>query len=204
MDTRVSQHLRLQAGEYVIEHLPHGTVLPPSADWTALVRAPEGLTVVRRVAGTDAASEGRWVAFYSGQTAHALDLPGMLAALVSPLAQASIPVFVTSTYHADLIFVPAEHWSEAAGILRRAGHEVDDAVDGSAELSADHGRVRGAGRPGRPMGQAGGDRSYWPESSRALGSAGTSTECCLSAASGTISRARSWVEASTTGAALPS
>ncbi len=41
-------------------------------------------------------------------------------------------------------------------------------------------------------------------SSRAAASAGTSTEYCLSTSSGTISRARSWVEASTTGAAAPS
>ncbi len=36
------------------------------------------------------------------------------------------------------------------------------------------------------------------------GSAGTSTECCCSAARGTTSSARSWVEASTTYAAAPS
>jgi uncharacterized protein len=101
MDNRVSQHLNLQPGEYVIEHLPQGTVPPSSADWVALVRAPEGLTIVRRLTGTEADSEGRWAAFYSGQTAHDLDLPGMLAAVVNPLGQAAIPGFVTSTYHAD-------------------------------------------------------------------------------------------------------
>lgn len=134
MDDRASQHLHLQAGEYVIEHLPQGAVAPASADWAALVRAPEGLTVVRRPAVAETAPAGRWVAFYSGQTAHSLDLPGMLAAVVNPLAQAAIPVFVTSTYHADLVFVPAERWTEAAGTLRRAGHVVHDPVGASANF----------------------------------------------------------------------
>jgi uncharacterized protein len=132
MDNRVSQHLNLQPGEYVIEHLPQGTVPPSSADWVALVRAPEGLTIVRRLTGTEADSEGRWAAFYSGQTAHDLDLPGMLAAVVNPLGQAAIPGFVTSTYHADLVFVPAERRHEAAGILRRAGHRVHDAASSAS------------------------------------------------------------------------
>jgi len=95
----------------------------------ALVRAPEGLTVVRPARPEDPA-DGRWVAFYSDEGAHGLDVPGMLAALVSPLARAAVPVFVASTYHADLVFVPAARREEAAGIMRRSGHLVHDAGDG--------------------------------------------------------------------------
>ena len=53
----------------------------------------------------------------------------------------------------------------------------------------------------RPASRALGPGGY---SSRVAASAGTSTEYCLSTSSGTISSARSWVEASTTGAAAPS
>jgi uncharacterized protein len=132
MDNRVSQHLRIQPGEYVIEHLAQGTVPPSSADWLALVRAPEGLTIVRRPAVSEEPAGGRWVAFYGGQTAHDLDMPGMLAAVVNPLAQASLSVFVTSTYHADLVFVQAERRREATEILRQAGHVVHDTLDAPA------------------------------------------------------------------------
>jgi hypothetical protein len=128
----VSQHLRIQPEECVIEHLPQGTELPSAAGWLALVRAPEGLTVVRRSTLADDPSAGRWVAFYSGQTAHGLDVPGMLAAVVSPLAQAGLSVFVASTYHADMVFVQAERVREAADTLRRAGHKVCDSADASA------------------------------------------------------------------------
>jgi uncharacterized protein len=132
VDNRVSQHLHIQPGEYVIESLPQDTVPPSSADWVALIRVPEGLTIVRHPAGADERSGDRWAAFYSGQSAHGLDLPGMLAAVIDPLAQAALPVFVTSTYHADLVFVPAERRHEAAEILRRAGHMVHDATAGLA------------------------------------------------------------------------
>ena len=132
MDHRVSQHLRIQPGEWVIEHLSQSAVPPTGADWLALVRAPEGLTIVRRPAVSEEPAGGRWIAFYSGQTAHGLDLPGMLAAVVNPLAQAALSVFVTSTYHADLVFVQAERRHEAAEILRQAGHVIQDTVDDSA------------------------------------------------------------------------
>ena len=131
MDNRVSQHLRIQPGEYVIEHLSQGTVPPSDADWLALVRGPEGLTIVRRPVVSERPAGGRWVAFYSGQTAHGLDMPGMLAAVVDPLAEAALSVFVTSTYHADLVFVQAERQREAAEILRRAGHVVQGTTDAS-------------------------------------------------------------------------
>ena len=130
MHDRVSQRLRIQPGEYVVEHLPEATVAPPTADWLALVRAPEGLTMVRPVKPEDPARD-RWVAFYSGQTAHDLDVPGMLAAVVNPLAQAALSVFVASTYHADLVLVQAEHAQAATGVLRGAGHVVEDAVGDS-------------------------------------------------------------------------
>ena len=123
MNDAVSQHLTIRSGEYVIEHRREGTGPPPGEDWVALVHAPEGMTVVRPARAEDPA-DSRWIAFYSGEAAHGLDVPGMLAALVNPLAQAAVPVFVASTYHADLVFVPAAHREQAADALRRSGHVV--------------------------------------------------------------------------------
>jgi uncharacterized protein len=131
MNDRFSQRLRIQPGEYVIEHLPGATDRVSTADWLALVRAPEGLTVVRSAKSEDPAGD-RWVAFYGGQTAHDLDVPGMLAAVVNPLAQAALPVFVASAFHADLVFVQAEHRDEATEVLRGAGHVVQDPADAPA------------------------------------------------------------------------
>ncbi|WP_019633119.1 ACT domain-containing protein [Actinomadura atramentaria] len=114
------QRLRRVPGRFLVEHLPHAT-LPEDDEWIALVRAPEGLTVVREAAPF-AAGE-RWAGFY-GDSPHGLDTPGMLAALVGPLADAGISVFVASTYHADLVLVPEHRAEDAAGVLAAVGHRV--------------------------------------------------------------------------------
>jgi uncharacterized protein len=124
----VIQRLRILPGEYVIEHYPRTLDPALDTDWLTFVRAPEGLTVVRRVATDEAVTE-RWSAFYSGQTAHDLDVPGMLAAVVEPLAQAALSVFVSSTYHADIVLVQAERLSEAADVLRGVGHIIEHPAD---------------------------------------------------------------------------
>jgi hypothetical protein len=121
MTTAPAQRLRVLPGEFVIDHLP-GERSAPGGSWLSLVRAPEGLTVIREHEGGRAPGD-LWTGLY-GDSAHALDLPGMLAALVGPLAAAQVPVFVASTYHADVVLVPRLRRDEALGVLRGAGHEV--------------------------------------------------------------------------------
>ncbi|MFD8085190.1 ACT domain-containing protein [Kitasatospora sp. NPDC059722] len=150
MNAAVPQQLAVLPGEFIVEQ--HGPGAPvPGGDWLALVRAPEGLTVVRPAdADADAGGEGdadadadaggagegegegaeRWAAFYGGQTAHGLDVPGMLAALLTPLAAAGIPVFTASTFHADLVLVPVARLAAATAALRAAGHVVGQPADG--------------------------------------------------------------------------
>ncbi|MDN3357609.1 ACT domain-containing protein [Actinomadura sp. DC4] len=120
-----AQRLRVLARPYLVDFVEDGS-LPADGRWTALVRAPEGLTVVREA--PPATGDGLWAGLYGGETAHGPDTPGMLAALVGPLAQAGIAVFVASTFHADLLLVPYERLPEAVEVLRGAGHEVDPAA----------------------------------------------------------------------------
>ncbi|MRH87431.1 ACT domain-containing protein [Nocardia sp. SYP-A9097] len=116
------QRLRIVPSQFVVEHLPNST-FPEDDDWIALVRAPEGLTVIREAPGW---VEGeRWKGIY-GDGPHNLDKPGMLAALIGPLADSAIPVFVASTYHADLVLVPDHRLEEASTVLREAGHRIAD------------------------------------------------------------------------------
>ncbi|MEU4826965.1 ACT domain-containing protein [Actinomadura sp. NPDC023710] len=114
--------LHIVPGQFMVEHLPHAT-LPEDDEWVALVRAPEGLTVIRDA--SPFAETERWVGFY-GDTAHGLDLPGVLAGIVGPLAEAGVPVFVASTYHSDLVLVPEHRSGQAAEALRGAGHRVEN------------------------------------------------------------------------------
>ncbi|RFU37434.1 ACT domain-containing protein [Actinomadura logoneensis] len=116
-----AQILGIVPNQFVLEHLPN-SVFPEDDEWVALVRAPEGLTVLREAPPHVEAD--RWVGFYGGATAHSLDTPGMLAAIVAPLAEARVSVFVASTYHADLVLVPEYKLEAATAALREAGHTI--------------------------------------------------------------------------------
>jgi hypothetical protein len=114
------ERLHIVPSQFIVEHLPNAT-FPDDDEWIALVRAPEGLTVVREVPPFVEAE--RWVGFY-GEPGDSLDTPGVLASLVGPLADAGISVFVLSTFHADLLLVPEPKVPEATAALKDAGHQV--------------------------------------------------------------------------------
>ncbi|MBX6385983.1 MAG: ACT domain-containing protein [Microbispora sp.] len=122
MTSPTAQRLGVVPCVFAIQHLPRAT-FPEDDDWIALVRAPEGLTVIREAWPTG--SGDRWIGLYGGGTGHHLDAPGMLAAIIGPLDEASIPVFVASTFHADLVLVPEPRIKEAVAVLEEAGHRVD-------------------------------------------------------------------------------
>jgi hypothetical protein len=52
-------------------------------------------------------------------------LVGILSSLLGPLAKAGIPVFVTSTFGTDYLFVKQGRLEQALDVLREAGHEID-------------------------------------------------------------------------------
>jgi hypothetical protein len=117
-----AQRLRIVPSQFTVGHAPNAT-FPEDDEWIALVRAPEGLTVIREAWGQDAGR--RWVGFY-GDNSHGFDLPGLLAGVLGPLAAAEVPVFVASTFHGDLVLVPVERHSDAVTALKDAGHEILD------------------------------------------------------------------------------
>jgi len=115
-----AQKLRLLDPFFTLSHEPH-TAFPDDDEWVALVRAPEGLTVVREASPFGGGGD-RWAGFYGD--AHGLGKPGMLAAVVGPLADAGVAVFVTSTFHADLVLVPDDSVETAVDALTDAGHTI--------------------------------------------------------------------------------
>ncbi|MBP2708373.1 ACT domain-containing protein [Microbispora sp. RL4-1S] len=122
MRSPAAQRLGIVPSVFAVQHLPHAT-FPEDDEWIALVRAPEGLTVVRET--WPAGGGERWIGLYGGGAGHASRDPGALTAVVDPLAEAAIPVFVVSTYHADLVLVPELRAREAVAVLEEAGHQVD-------------------------------------------------------------------------------
>ena len=107
--------------------------LPPEAEvpaWTqghlvSVTRTPDELSIL-----CDEASVPTEVRCVRGRralrVAGTLDMSitGVLAALTGPLAKASVPVFVISSFDTDYVFVPPECWSSTLEVLTTAGHVI--------------------------------------------------------------------------------
>ncbi len=73
---------------------------------------------------TDASAERGWCAL---ELAGPLDfsLTGVVAALVTPLADAAVPILVLSTFETDYLFVRERDLERSVDALAEAGHSVD-------------------------------------------------------------------------------
>ncbi|MFE6024465.1 ACT domain-containing protein [Streptomyces niveus] len=126
MGTGKRQRLRVLSSRLTVELLPEEAVASAlTRAWWALVRGPEGLTVIHEVPDTadPTGAVELWSGLY-GENAHELDVPGMLVALLEPLARAGVPVFVASTFDSDVVLVPVARFEDAERALKAAGHEV--------------------------------------------------------------------------------
>ncbi|MDX6455484.1 MAG: uncharacterized protein QOD48_1591 [Gaiellaceae bacterium] len=93
--------------------------------WSA-TRSESELSIVCREEDvpTDASAERGWCAL---ELAGPLDfsLTGVVAALVTPLAEAEVPIFVISTFETDYLFVRERDLERSVDALAEAGHSVD-------------------------------------------------------------------------------
>jgi ribosomal protein S18 acetylase RimI-like enzyme len=119
---RPARRLRVLDEVMVLEHRAESDA-PGDDDWVALVRAPEGLTAIRAARGS-VPGRDRWIGLYDADPDHGLDEPGLLAAVLTPLARAGVPVFAASTYHADLVLVPEERKGLSLAALRSVGFVI--------------------------------------------------------------------------------
>lgn len=114
---------------YAIVRLHPDAGLP---DWVegghfwSVTRSDSELSVVCREEDVppDASAERGWCAL---EVAGPLDfsLTGVVASLVSPLADAAVPIFVLSTFDTDYLLVREPDLPRAAEALRGAGHTID-------------------------------------------------------------------------------
>jgi uncharacterized protein len=93
--------------------------------WSA-TRSDSELSVVCRQddVPADVSAERGWCAL---EVAGPIDfsLTGVVSALVEPLAEAEISIFVLSTFETDYILVREHDLARAVEVLAGAGHEVD-------------------------------------------------------------------------------
>ncbi len=114
---------------YAIVRLEPDAELPDwvqSGHFWSVTRSESELSVVCREEDvpTDASAERGWCAL---ELAGPLDfsLTGVVAALVTPLAEAAVPIFVISTFETDYLFVRERDLERSVDALAEAGHSVD-------------------------------------------------------------------------------
>lgn len=114
------QSLRVLEGRFTVEHATDARDVASGGEPLALVLGPDGRTRVRR----DDTAENAWVALWNGDEPHDPQSTGLLSAILAPLAAGELPVWVVSSFHGDLVLVPADRLDEAVDVLRHVGHHV--------------------------------------------------------------------------------
>ena len=107
--------------------LPSDAAIPEWARgaFVSITRTPDELSVVcdDGAVPADVQAERDWRALkLEGPIPFAMT--GVAAALLAPLAQARISIFLISTYDTDYLLVKSESFERAVGVLRGAGYEV--------------------------------------------------------------------------------
>ena len=125
--------LALLPGDYAICRLPAGSSLPAGfveaaaalPDVVSITWTPDEVSILCRpdLAPDGAAVETPWRCLRVAGPVQ-LALTGVLASIVSPLADARVNIFAFSTFDTDYLFVPAVRLSEALAALSAAGHRV--------------------------------------------------------------------------------
>jgi hypothetical protein len=121
--------LVLLPDDYAVCRLDPGTPVPPGLDAgkgvVSVTWTEDEISIIcpASQAPTAAIVNAPWRCFrVSGPLD--LALTGIMAALVNPLADARVNVFVFSTYDTDYVLVPAVRLDEAHAALTGAGHRV--------------------------------------------------------------------------------
>ncbi|GII24909.1 ACT domain-containing protein [Planosporangium mesophilum] len=125
-------HLELLREEYAVCRLPAGSPLPQSLlantdrdQVVSVTWTPEEVSIMcpASCAPEGAAVETPWRCFRVAGPVN-LALTGILASIVSPLADARVNIFAFSTFDTDYLLVPSVRLAEAVTALTAAGHRV--------------------------------------------------------------------------------
>jgi uncharacterized protein len=124
--------LELLGADYAVCRLPAGAPVPPrlselaaegavvSVTWT-----PEEVSIMCPTvhAPEDAAVETPWRCLRVAGPVN-LALTGILASIITPLADARVNIFAFSTYDTDYLLVPSVRLAEAVAALLAAGFRI--------------------------------------------------------------------------------
>jgi len=125
-------HLTILAGAFAVCRLaPEAATIPTWAfagHWFSLTRTDANLSVVcpAQLVPDEVRAERDWCMLrLTGPLP--FDMTAVLAAVLAPLAAASIPIFALSTFDTDYVLVKTPDLASATDALRTAGHRIDEA-----------------------------------------------------------------------------
>src|SRR5262249_16164581 len=128
--------LRLLGESFAVCRLPADAPTPAWAEgsrFVSVTRTAEELSVVCPEASVPEGvrCERGWQCLRLAGTFE-LSQVGVLVALVAPLAEAGVSVFVVSTFDTDYLLVQWEKLTAATSVLRREGHAFAEEGQGGA------------------------------------------------------------------------
>ena len=120
--------LTILPGTYAVSRLPASAPIP---DWTlgnrflSITRTDDELSILssQQSVPEGVQHEPDWRCL-KVEGPLSFSLTGVLASLLTPLAEAEVSIFAVSTYDTDYILVKADALKEAINALLAAGHDV--------------------------------------------------------------------------------
>ena len=115
-------------GRYAVAQLAASAPVPswPRGDLVSITRTPDELSIVcdEDAVPMDVRAERGWRCL-AVEGPIPFEMTGVAASLTKTLADASISVFVLSTFDTDYVLVKDDAFDRACDALRAVGHEVD-------------------------------------------------------------------------------
>jgi uncharacterized protein len=128
MSPRALLTLTLLSDRYAICRLDPNAEVPPwsaNGQFVSISRTPDELSIVCLEANLPygVTCEAKWrILRCEGPLDYSL--PGIIASLAEPLADAGIPIFPIATYDTDYVLIKEQHLETAINALTGYGHAV--------------------------------------------------------------------------------
>ena len=126
MNTRGTLRFRQLPGLFAVCKLPASAPVPDcGGSFFSVTRTQDEVSLVcaQDFAPEIAEVEKGWICFQL-QGPFPFTMTGVLSSLLTPLAEASIPIFALSTYDTDYVLIKQEQREKAVSALIAAGHEL--------------------------------------------------------------------------------
>lgn len=128
MSTNHSLRVHVLPGRYAACRLEAHVPIPDWArgpSFVSITRTPDELSIVCEEANVprgQRAERGYAMLMIEGPLAP--EMVGVLVSLITPLAEAGVPIFAISTFDTDYVLVRASQLDRALDAIRGAGHTV--------------------------------------------------------------------------------